>query len=529
MNNSLYEDNYSKIAEIALKLNNPTSNFIDEDIQFEFEIDCNNNIKPILNLSIITNGININQLAIIPKFITNLKYIPSDGIRLFIDNSFTTWDVFYNNTIKYLIEYIKPKIESSAFNQTLNFSFNWDINSTINSSSLFDIDNMDNHPPIKALFSDNNINFLICGISSNAFFGLVNSGAKSNLTSLDINCGNNFDNINYPYKIYLNLPNNIYFNNKNIISWNESDFTLGNITSNISEIYNDEKIDTTIEIFVKTTDLNILSLFTGETKLSLGLFINEIQSRNVTLLPYYFTLPEKINIDYYNSDLFRLCVDEKIFDNDSVNLFLSNEIKSFELRIKKIFPELVIKGILDNQIFDESLLWDRDITKMGDEDPIKISSKSNSVYSLPFKFNLFPPSLNIIEQNLTLSGIKNHNIKYKIMFPHGLKIKLNNESKRLILNTTEDGKYYIELSFNKNQSTLNESVYFKITPSFIFIIGLFLPCIISLLITVILVMLIYIIKRKRRIKKQFITGENKENYDISKERDYYIPPPPSSK
>ncbi len=521
------EDIYSKIAELAIKYNNPTSNYKEEDIEFEFEIDCNN--KPILNLSIITNSINISQLTLIPNFISNLNFIPSDGVRLFIENYFITWDDFYNRSIKYLIDDIKPKIESYPFNQTLNFSFNWDINSTINSSSLFDIDNMDNHPPIKALFSDNNINFLICGISSNAFFGLVNSGAKSNLTSLDINFGNNFENINYPYKIYLNLPNNIFFNNKNIISWNESDFTLGNITSNISERYNDEKIDTTIEIFVKTTDLNILSLFTGDTKLSLGLFINEIQSRNVTLLPYYFTLPEKINIDYYNSDLFRLCVDEKIFDNDSINLFLSNEIESFELRIKKIFPELVIKGILNKQIFDESLLWDRDITKMGDEDPIKISSKSNSVYSLPFRFKLFPPSLNIIEQNLTLSGIKNHNIKYKIMFPQGLKIKLNNESKRLILNTTEDGKYYIELSFNKNQSTLNESVYFKITPSFIFIIGLFLPCIISLLITVILVILIYIIKRKRRIKKQFINRENKENYDISKERDYYIPPPPSSK
>ena len=48
--------------------------------------------------------------------------------------------------------------------------------------------------------------------------------------------------------------------------------------------YSEEKIDTTIEIFIKTTDLNILSFFTGETKLTFGLYINEIQNRNVTIL-----------------------------------------------------------------------------------------------------------------------------------------------------------------------------------------------------------------------------------------------------
>jgi len=523
------EDIYSKIAELALKFNNPTSNFKEENIQFEFEINCNNNIKPILNLSIITNSININQLTLIPKFITNLNYIPSDGIRLFIDNYFATWDDFYNTTIKYLIEYIKPKIESPPFNQTLNFSFKWDISSTINCSNPFDIENMDNHPPIKALFSDNNINLLIRGISSNAFFGLINSGAKSNLTNLDINFGNNFDNIGYPYKIYLNLPDNLNQNNKNIISWNESNNIFGNITSNISEKYTEEKIDTTIEILVKTTDLNILSLFTGETKLTLSLFIKEIQNRNVSILPDYFKLPDKINLEYYNSDVFRLCIDEKIFDNASIKSFLSSENKLFEIKIKNIFPESELKGIMNSQIFDESLIWDEDIAKMGDDYPIKISSSSNIVHSLPFRFTLLPPSLNIIDQNLTLSGIKNHNIKYKIIFPQGLKIKLNNESIRTLLNISEDGKYFIEISFNKNQSTLNELISFKIIPSFIFIIGLFIPCIISLLITIILVILIYVIKRKRRIKKRTIFRDKKEKYDVNEEKEYYIPPPPSSK
>jgi len=523
------EENYSKIAEFALKFNHPTSNLEKEDIQLEFTIDCNYNINPHLTLSISANSVNITQLIEIPNFITNLNFIPSDGIRLFIENYFITWDDFYNTSIKYFIDDITPKIEASSFNQTLNFSFKWDINSTINCSNPFNIKNMDNQPPIKAIFSDEDINLLILGISSNAFFGLINSGAKSNISSFNINFGNNFDTIGYPYAIILNLPDNIYLNDKNIYSWNDTSVVLGNITSNTSEKHTEEKIDTSIEILVKTTDLNILSLFTGKTKLTFGLFIQEIQNRNVTLLPEYFRLPDKIDLKYYNSDVLRLCIDEKIFDNISIESFLSSETKLFEVRVKNIFPELDIKGIIDELKFEETLTWDEDIAKMGDDNPIKISSYSNVVYSIPFKFSLFPPSLDIIEQNLTFSGVKNQNIKYKIIFPQGLKIKLNNESERVLLNISENGEYYIEVSFNKNDSSLNELVSLVITPSFIYILGLFMPCIISLIITLILAFLIFIIKRKRKIKKGIFIQDNKENHNVHEEREYYIPPPPSSK
>jgi len=330
----------------------------------------------------------------------------------------------------------------------------------------------------------------------------------------------------YPYQIKLRLPENITSKNKNVILWNKSNTELGNISSNIYNKYNEEKINTNFEIYFKSTDLNILSLFTGETKLSFGLFVKETQNRNVTQLPYYFIIPEKIDIDYFNSDLFRLCTDENIFDNSTINSFLLSEKEFYESRLKNIFPDLDINGITDDDLFYNSLKWEGDINKIDNKKPIKISTFSNILYELPFKFKILPPNIDIMEQNFTLSGIKNQNVKYKIIFPAGLKIKLYNESNQLFLNITEDGKYYIEINFNKNQSDLNEYISFKITPSYLFIISLFLPCIISLFITIILVIIIYMLKRKRRVNKQFSIRPKIEKNNTGNEVEYYVPPPP---
>ncbi len=520
---------YSKTADISIKSNNPTSDYKKEDIELEFELDCNYNMNPILNLSIITNSINTEKLLELPNFITNLNYIPSDGIRLFIDNYLTTWDDFYNKIIQYFIEDVKTKIEESSYNETLNFSFKWDINSTVNCSNSFEINNMDNQPPIKAIFSDKNFKLLIHGISANTYFGLINSGAKSNISSLNINFGNNFDNIGYPYIIILKLPDDIYINNKNIYFWNKSNIILGNITSDIAEEYTEESMNTTIDIIFKTTDLNILSLFTGDTKLTFGLFINEIQNRNVTLLPDYFKLPDNIYLKFYNSDVLRLCIDQNIFTNETIHSLLSSETELFEERIKNIFNEKNVIGTFDNKKFEESLLWDNNIEKMDDDYPIIISSYSNIAISIPFSFSLFPPSLNIVNQNFTFTGIENHSIKYKLIFPRNLDIILLNNSNRVKINKSFNDNYIIEIYFNKDQSSLDEPLYFSIKPSYLFIFSLFTPCIITLLITILLVIIIYILKRKRRIKRGDFIGETKVGSNAHEEQDYYVPPPPPSK
>jgi hypothetical protein len=63
--------------------------------------------------------------------------------------------------------------------------------------------------------------------------------------------------------------------------------------------------------------------------------------------------------------------------------------------------------------------------------------------------------------------------------------------------------------------------------SSLYMLGQFLPCIISLALVVILIIVVYILKRKRRGRKLVI----QEDVDASgyEGEDFYVPPPPSSK
>jgi hypothetical protein len=517
---------YSKIAEFSLKYHNPTSSYENENIHIEFELNCDYNAEIFLKMSIISNSINIKKYSIIPNFITNLDYIPSDGVRLLIKNYFITWEDFYNNTINPHFNKIKPQIENSSLNQSLDFSFIWDINSTTNCSDEFDIKNMDNYPPIKAIFSDSRINLFINGVSTNAFFGLINSGARYNFSSDDLNFVKKFELTEYNYSIILKLPDNFFLKKKNIISWNNSNVFFGNASSNVSEEYFKEEINTEIQIDFQTTDLNILSLFTGDTKLTFGLYIQEIQNRNVTILPQYLELPNKFDLKYFNSDVIRLCIDEKIFDNESMDKFLSAELNLFEKRLEDIFSELKIKGVLNSEKFKDSLIWDNDVSNMSKEDPIIISFFSNMAHTLPFKFNFFPPSIDIDNQNFTLSGIKNHNLNYKIIFPKGINIKIFNQSDRISLYKTENEENIVEISFNGDEFGITETISLSVNPSFVFVISLFIPCIISLIIAVILLILIFILRNKRK-KGIIIQSKATEiNHETYEDKDYYIPPPP---
>jgi hypothetical protein len=226
--------------------------------------------------------------------------------------------------------------------------------------------------------------------------------------------------------------------------------------------------------------------------------------------------------------LIRLCINEKIFNNISINKFLSNEVKYFENRVENILSKPDIKAKFNLQKFENSLIWDEDISKMDDHHPIKISSHSNIAYTIPFTFNLFPPSLNINKQKFIFSGLKNHNLTYKIIFPKGIKIDVINQTNRVILNKSANNEFILEISFNANESDLTESITLKFQPSFIFIINLFIPCIISLLIAFILLIILYFLRKRKKLNKAFFSKDKEINNESYEDKEYYIPPPPST-
>jgi hypothetical protein len=514
-------------AFFVLSKKNPTTIEEKEDIFIKLILDSQQ--EPVsFESEIVVKSLSIENYDFLPGFITNIEFVPSDSIRLFVKNNMLSWDDIYLKTIKPVQENIKNILEESVFNQTLTFTFNWDNTTTYDCSEPFNIDKMNKNPPVKALLKDNEIQLILNDISSKALFGLVNAGAKSNITPNTINFGKDLENLNYNYNITLKMPHDIYINNENIYTWdNINKSLLGLMSSKKSPEYKQPTINSIIEIEVETTDLNLLSFFTGDTELSLGLKIEEENNYKVTKLPAPFSLPQEINITYLNSDAIRLCIQEKVFKEEEINTFLSNEKDFFEKTINKIIKGLNAKGNINTMTFKNSLQWDNDITKMDDQDPIKTLIYSHTSQPIKFKISIIPPGLKINNQTYKFTGLENQHTTYRIIFPNGIKISLSNDYTKVFINETREGEQYLEITFSPEEANTELDVTISIEPNILFVIALLSPCIIALLIAVIFIIVIIMFRKKRKKRKMpKYTPESAEETTDYENEDFYIPPPP---
>jgi hypothetical protein len=522
--------NSEEEAKISIEMIEPTTTKSEiENIHLEFDLNLKNVESPSLIANIIAENIDIKDYDILPSFVTNLDYVPSDGIRLFIENKLITWNDLYQKTIMPIQYVIKSKIENSSFNQSFDADFSWNLETTLNCSTPFKITNMDNNPPLKAELKDNDIELYICGISSRALFGLINSGGIVNVTSEDINFGNKLNEIGYNYNGLIHLPEHISLANKNIYKWNQSSTIFGEFNSDISPNYSNNEIKTLVEIEVSSADLNLLSLFTGNTEITMTLYISESRNYSITNIPNEFNIPEKISLNFLNSDAIRLCIEEQVFTEQEVSNFLNNEKLVFKNRISSLLPGLELDGHTNRNAFYESItLWNGDISNMDNKPPINVVSYDYGSYGISFNLSFLPPKFDIKNQNFNFQGLQNEDIKYRVIFPHGTAVGISN-SDRTFKGKMNDGREYIEVSFNSAETILSENISYKIYPSIFFILGIFMPCIVSFIITIILVIVIYLLRNKRKRRRKFVVDE-KETDEAYQEQDYYVPPaPPSSK
>ena len=117
-----------------------------------------------------------------------------------------------------------------------------------------------------------------------------------------------------------------------------------------------------------------------------------------------------------------------------------------------------------------------------------------------------------------------------MIFPYGTTVEYNDTLGKVIKGITEDGRDFIQISFNASESDLKEIVICELVPSAFFIIGILMPCILSLLVTIILVIIIFIIRKKRKGRKGKVVTEEFGDEELNgyEDKDYYVPPPPSS-
>lgn len=505
-----------------------------ENISLEYILDTQtvNNMSFIE--SILVKKVDVRRYNVMPEFITGLNSIPADGVRLCIDNGLFSWTDLFENTIQPVQQQTTSLIKNSSFDQNLNLSVTWDAESPTNCSTPYNITHMDDTPAIRVNFKDSDVNLAICQMPARAFFGLINAGASASIISTDINFGAELEDSMYPYNIILHLPANISLNGNNLYTWNKTAPITGLFTSQVQPTppYTTEHIETHIEIELLKMDLNIPSIFTGKTELITSTKMKEDDRLYVVSRTGELNFSPKINITYLNADAFRLCSEENVFTDGQINLFLSQKTELFQRRLSVIFQGISVKGAIDRKLFSSSLVWDKDISTMDDVAPVVVSNYANEVYKVGFNMSLWPAELTVTPQRFTLPGLENQTVTYRIIFPRGITVNASESTgKPLITGKTNDGREYVELSYDAESPTQSTVLICVLNVSPLYILGLFLPCLLVFILLVVLVIIIYLIRKKRggfrRGKRKVFEPEDNEPSEYSGEN-YYVPPPPSS-
>ena len=519
-----------RVASLGVRSKYPTTTGSDrEDISIDFQLDASNVDLVTLQADIIASHIDISNYHILPDFIMDLDIVPSDGIRLFIENDLLSWDLFYQNTINPIEQIMIFTIENSSFDQQLDMIFEWDSETTINCSSPYNITRMNDDPPIKTMFLDEDISLRICNISARALFGLINAGARANISIEDLNFGNALDGLGRQYEVFLTLPQGLSLEGQTIYTWNKTTPLSGSFNSELkpNPEYSKENIETIIELDLQKMDLNIGSLFTGKTELTTTAEIREMENHYVMVIPSELTLSDKIELTYLNADAYRLCAEESAFHTENINNFLTNKKNSFETRSSAILNGLTITGSVDQEKYTNSLDWDGDISAMDDAVPIVVPIKATVLSTINLNVSLWPPDIQLADQLYAFTTLENQKVTYRVIVPKGITIQARDTSNKSIINgTTSDGRNYIELIFDPSEELQTDLLTCEFIMSPLYILGLLFPCLLSFVLLVVLIIVIVMIRKKRR--GRIISREPPEETGYE-EQDYYVPPPPHSK
>jgi hypothetical protein len=517
------------VGELEVYRGDPTTPRLEqEDVSLMFTFDSRTSPSTAMTFSINAHAIDIRPYDILPDFVTKLSIIPADAVRLFIDNNLVTWDEIYNTTIRPVCNETLTSLEQSSFNQTFDLLFNWDTGTTVDCSVPFDIMHMDAVPPVRAVYTDDDVALDIYGISSRAVFGLVNAGAQTNISAKDVNFGDTLRSLSYASNITLILPDGVFIDGKQIYTYDKDASYLGDVISTIAPDYATEHITTYYDIDIRSTDLNLLSFLTGSTELSLGFFIREVQNYSVSTLPDEFSLPENILLSYLNADAFRLCIDENVFTEQQITLFLNREKTVFENRVKTMMKNLEAKGNADLNVFESSLSWDKDITKMDAEKPVQVSSYTYCSHPALFSLSFLPPKFQIYDQQFTFSGIPHEKVTYRMTMPRGTTVQVTDTLGKAEMNMTNTGRYYVEVTFYPLEADQTDIVTITLIPSALYVVSIFIPCLLSLVITIILVVVIYVIRKKRKRTRGVAVPQQPQEVTGLEAEEYYVPPPPPS-
>ena len=521
-----------EIGTITLKDNNPTTSANqNESLSFLFSLDCRQTHKVNMSLYLKAERLNMREYEFLASILTLPSSLPADGVRLCVERNLTTLEEIKKESFSKYIEELKDSLKTSTFNQSFDTKFLWDEKTTTNCSQPYLIDNMDEAPPITGTIIDPSVYLSFHNISGKAFFGLINAGGISEISHKDVNFADVFDNFQHPASSKLYLPSSVVLNESEIVEWIQSSEFKGVFSSQQPMTYDSQKITRLYDINVKSTDLNLLSFFTGKTEVNLGIGFEKTRNIFVMKRSSALSIPEDIQLSYVNADAFRVCTKEEVFTEEEINKYVNLHEIELENFSRRLFPSIKGSAVNDETTLEDSLEWDGNITNMNADQPVIFAQIMESTAPLSCQFSFFPPHFSFTNQNLTFVGIPEETVTYNMTFPKGISVNVLSSSQPVVEQRVNNGQSLLSITLNASKTGKVVYVVLSMEPTIVYIIGLFVPCIISVFITILLFFVVYIIRKKRNKYRQQGQRPPSSHQDEGYENEeYYVPPkPPSSR
>ena len=165
---------------------------------------------------------------------------------------------------------------------------------------------------------------------------------------------------------------------------------------------------------------------------------------------------------------------------------------------------------------------------MDGERPVQVSSYTYCSHPALFGLSFLPPKFQIYDQQFTFTGIAHEQVTYRMTMPQGTTAKVTDTLGKVVTNTTNTGRQYLEVTFYPMEADQTDIVTVTLLPSALYIVSIFIPCLLSLVITIILLVVIYVIRKKRKRGRGVVVQQQPQEITGLESEEYYVPPPPPS-
>ena len=491
-----WEEGYLKIEKT-----NPTFTSTEEALRANLSFDLSSIDYTLLNVSLEIYSLDLSNIVSLPDFVEGVKVLPSDGIRL-LQSAGSISDDDLEQVFKEKWSMLVSDLRL-ALNKNLSLSMDLDPDTMINCSSPYNSSHMDQYPPIVLSGNDTLIYFL-GNYSTRSLMGIVYSGGRINLNEKILNLSG----LRYPFEARVILPYG------EIIRWNNSEELNVTILKEDARSYGEERIERRVDIEIKSIDLDLLSLFTGRSRVVSGidvrdnLMIYRIDSSKI------LDLPSWIELDKMVSDLIRLSLEEEM-SGERMDEFIGLRKNLSRELVSSLAGHDEVRIFFDEGAFRESLEWDGRVDGMDDTNPIVISFFSSITRGTGFSLSLLPPTFKVMNESFNCASIPNENVTYRFIFPKGVDVTFKDSLGIAREGELEDGRKYIEIAFVKDGNLLSTTIYYSMKLPSLMVLKVFLPLIIMAVIIIFIVSLIIFMRKRYRMRprKPAIEEFSKEETD----------------